>query len=203
MFHSKFLKYIALLVMFCALSLSALTVNQSVTVDINGGGQVIYTYNTSLDSVWLCREFQKRLGLLDFTDKAAVLQHFQAFPGVKVESYFTVSRGEVSRTQIVVSAKDLPAAMKAGAFGGLTIAASPKITGDLELTASMPQGGKPRPELDPLLKQLGDLELTLLLTTPTEIIESTGEKVAFNRHRWKLDGAAIIRGKFPTIHARW
>lgn len=196
-------KYAFLLLFLACTLVSGMSVTQNITVDIDGGAVVNCIYIVPVKSLWLCREMNRRMGITDFTSRQAVLRHFESAPGIKLESHFSAIRGENSITQFTLSLDDVSAALKTGLFGGLAISKSDKIAGDLVFTAKIAGSGKPTGEMAELLELLGGMDLTLRLATPTEIIESSGRKEAFNRHSWQLRTEDILSGKFPEIKARW
>ena len=203
MTHFQRYKFILLFLLLGSSLAQALTLHQNITVDINGGAMISYAYYVPVKSLWLVRMMHQKLGIPDFTSRETVQRHFEGQTGVKLESYFTSTRGSNSITQFTVRVDNAAEALASGIFGKLKIAPSEKISGDLECTAVLPGPSEASVESSSLLRQLGGLEMTLRLTTPTEIIESTGQKEAFNRHSWKVGAQEILQGRFPDVRACW
>lgn len=197
------LKITLLLLLLCTAALPALTLHQNITVDIDGGAVISYAYYVPVKSLWLCRELHRQFSIPDFSSRENARRHFEAQAGIKLESYYTVVRGENSITQFTVRVNDIAAALKSGIFGKLDISKSENIAGDLIFSARLPVDAAASSESAGVLKLLGGLEMILRLSTPTEIIESTGHKEAFNRHSWTVKTEDILQGKFPEIKARW
>ena len=99
-------------------------------------------------------------------------------------------------------------AFATGALGYMLLGPSMDVIGDTELFIVLP-----RPERQPpaamrkkaadLAKALGGIEFIVRLTTPTEMLATTGRKSDYNRCAWKISFDELLDNTYKDIKARW
>jgi hypothetical protein len=186
---------------------AALSLQQSFIFDGDGGCRASYTWSVprnALGVIEASREYFAGKNCGNFLDSKAVTRHFTSFDGIKVLSSNRYETENAVICRVLVFASDARKAFAEGAFGALRLIDSPAAPGDLEFSGALPEftadGEGTRAALCELL---GGVELTLTVTTPTAVIEATGEKKRFDQVQWHLTSPDYLKGICPKIFVRW
>ena len=194
-----------------ACRLGAFSLEENIILDNQGGCKVALVMQVPEKYQGLYKAVLKAVspeGSGGLMDEGAVRKYFAAFPEFTVEGYHVFRRRDNLMVQLMLSAKDAREAFATGALGYMVLGPSMDVIGDTELFIVLPRPERPPPEAmrrkaNELAKALGGLEFVVRLTTPTEMLETTGRRSDYNRCAWRISFEELLDNTYKDIKARW
>ena len=194
-----------------ACRLGAFSLEENIVLDDRGGCKVALVMQMPEKYQGLYKAVLKVVSAEDsggLMDEAAVRKYFAVFPEFTIDSYHIYRRRENVMVQLILSAKDARAAFATGALGYMQLGPSMDVIGDTELFILLPRPERQPPaamrsKANDLAKALGGIEFTIRLTTPTEMLETTGRRSEYNRCAWRISLDELLDNTYKDIKARW
>jgi hypothetical protein len=166
---------------------------------LNGDGSLVVSYHYSV-AVASAALLSSGAGIIQgwqgrnpggegwFTSEEAVRQHFKA-AGVQVQRYRSYAEGGRRHVEMLLFAEAGPAALNAGLFGPLRCVRRPdgRVRLSVELPAVPPKADGLSPEAVAALAE--DLTMSLEISVPGAIVETTARTHERNSVRWEFDPA--------------
>ena len=203
------------LLVFGAMRLCGLTMEQSIVFDSSGGMKVSYVYEVPNRWVGVFAALQKEVAsqaglpaVGGALDEGAVRRQFSGLRGVTIENYSLFQLGETQRVEFTVVAMDAAAALEGGAFGPIRYRGPTAEDRGGEFELQMPSEEKREAMNEEharrLAEMLGGFECTLKVTAPAPIGEdATGEAESATRRVWHLTLTELLARQLPVVRISW
>ncbi len=209
--RARLLTCIVALLAALAGRLGAFSLEENIILDDKGGCKVALVMQVPEKYQALYKAVLKAVsaeGSGGLMDEAAVRKYFAVFPEFSIESYHVFRRRDNVMVQLMLSAKDAQEAFATGALGYMLLGPSMDVIGDTELFIVLPRPERPPPaamrrKVGELARALGGIEFIVRLTTPTEMLETTGRKSDYNRCAWRISFDELLDNTYKDIKARW
>ena len=204
------------LLVFSAMQLRGLTMEQRFVFDSSGGMKVAYKYEVPNRWVGVLAAFQKEAaGQINLAavggalDEDAVRRQFSGLRGVYLEHFSPFQLDDALRVEFTVVALDAAQALESGVFGPIHYRGPTAEDRGGFFELQMPDEELSRrvdaAHVERLAEMLGGFDCTLEVTAPSPVLEeaSTGTAASATRRVWHLSLTEILARQFPKVRVSW